>query len=121
MYKSDDDYIRDVVAVISNKWTLPVMYTLRDGAKRYSEINRSLSDMTQKVLTDTLRKMGEDQLVYRVVYPTRPPQVEYELTESGNSLLAIVILLMGWTKGHFQRLGPTPIAYEKLSPREPAR
>jgi len=104
MDRSNDEYVRETVAIIANKWTLPVLYTLRDGAKRYSEINKVLSDMTQKVLTETLRKMEENKLVTRAVYPTKPPQVEYNLTESGNALLGIIILLVDWTKGHFQRL-----------------
>jgi len=112
MDRSNDEYVRETVAIIANKWTLPVLYTLRDGAKRYSEINKVLSDMTQKVLTETLRKMEENKLISRAVYPTKPPQVEYNLTESGNALLGIIILLVDWTKGHFQRFEAVSEVYE---------
>ena len=93
-----------MVGIISSKWTLPVLYALKDGTKRYHEINKILPDMRQKVLTDTLHKLERDGLVVRAVFAAVPPKVEYELSELGNSLLQIIIALLGWTKAHVQEV-----------------
>lgn len=111
-HKSDDFYVREMVAIISSKWTLPVMYTLKDGAKRYSEVNDILPDMTQKVLTQTLKKMERNGLVKRVSFPTIPPRVEYELSELGSSLLDVIASLLGWTKLHFEHVYAAQEAYD---------
>jgi DNA-binding HxlR family transcriptional regulator len=110
--RSDDEYVREMVAIISNKWTLPVMYTLKDGTKRYGEINSILSDMTQKVLTETLHKMERNGLISRAVYPSVPPKVEYELTELGMSLLGIIVSLLNWTKDHFHHVYSAQETYD---------
>lgn len=93
-------HLRTMTTMLSSKWTLHVLYTLQDGAKRYSEINHILSDMTQKMLTDTVRKLERDGFIERTVYPVVPPRVEYRLTELGDSLVGATTLLLGWTKAH---------------------
>ena len=99
-HKNDDYHVRIMVGIISSKWTLPVMYALKDGTKRYHEVNKVLPDMREKVLTDTLRKLERDGLVARAVFAAVPPKVEYELSELGKSLLDVIITLLGWTKEH---------------------
>lgn len=102
--KNDDYHVRFMVGIISSKWTLPVMHTLKDGTKRYHEINKVLPDMKQKVLTDTLHKLERDGLIVRAVFAEVPPKVEYELSELGKSLLGVIISLLGWTKAHGQEV-----------------
>lgn len=113
--KSDDYYVQEIVTIISHKWTLPIMYSLKDGAQRYSEINALLPGITQKVLTETLRKMERNGLVERTVYPSVPPRVEYKLSELGTSLLGIIASLLDWTKMHFHHVYAAQESYDSRS------
>ena len=63
---------------------------------RYGELRKTLSDITPKMLTQTLRELEEDQLVYREVYQEVPPKVEYSLTEVGKELIPFIAYLREW-------------------------
>lgn len=82
--------------VISGKWKLKILNKLRDGAKRYSDINRNVPGLTEKMLSQQLRELEEDQIVTRTVYPEVPPRVEYELTERGLAMSDIFQSLEAW-------------------------
>lgn len=69
MEQSDGDYLRAIIALVSSKRTLPVIHTLQGGIRRYGEINRMLPDVTQKVLTETLRRLERGGLIKRTVHP----------------------------------------------------
>lgn len=91
--------IRNVLARIGDKWSLLVIYTLdrNDGpCMRFKDLQRAIPDISQKMLTVTLRTLEEDGLVNRVVYPEVPPRVEYSLTDRAMSLLPHVNALLGW-------------------------
>jgi DNA-binding HxlR family transcriptional regulator len=103
-HKNDDYHVRAMVGIISSKWTLPVLYALKDGTKRYHEINKVLPDMTQKVLTDTLRRLERNGFIGREVYAAVPPKVEYALSDLGMSLLDVIVALLGWTEEHVQEV-----------------
>jgi len=105
-------YLRTMTAMLSSKWTLQVLYVLRDDTKRYSEINHILSDMTQKMLTNTVHKLERDGFIARTVYPTVPPKVEYQLTELGESLLSAITLLLDWTKVHVHDMHTAQKTYD---------
>ncbi len=76
--------------LLSGKWTLLILCFLRKGPLRFSELLRYLPDLTQATLTKHLRKLEEDDLVLRTVYPEVPPKVEYSLTESGRKLFPVM-------------------------------
>ena len=78
------------VALIGGKWKLLIIRNLRNRAWRFNELQRDLDGISQKVLTDSLRQMIEDGLVYRKDYKQNPPKVEYGLTELGKELLPII-------------------------------
>lgn len=78
-----------VATVLSGKWTLPVVYSLKTHTRRYGEIRRHLPTATEKMLIATLRKLEKDGLVKRHLYPSVPPKVEYKLTPFGLEVLAI--------------------------------
>lgn len=91
--------IRNVLARISSKWSLLVIYTLdRTGkeAVRFKELQRAIPDISQKMLTVTLRTLEEDGYVTRTVYPEVPPRVEYALTLRTRSLLPHLNALIEW-------------------------
>lgn len=91
--------IRNILARISDKWSLLVIYTLdRSGqnAVRFKELQRAIPDISQKMLTVTLRTLEEDGYVTRTVYPEVPPRVEYALTARAHSLLPHINALIAW-------------------------
>lgn len=91
--------IRNILARISDKWSLLVVYTLdRSGkeAVRFKELQRQIPDISQKMLTVTLRTLEEDGYVTRTIYPEVPPRVEYSLTVRAKSLLPHINSLIGW-------------------------
>lgn len=93
--------IRNVLARIGDKWSLLVIFTLdRGGVMRFGELLRALPDISQKMLTVTLRTLEEDGLVARRVYPEIPPRVEYRLTPRAQSLLPHVNALIAWAGEH---------------------
>ncbi len=89
--------IRNVLARIGDKWTLLVLYTLeQEPVMRFNTLQRALPDISQKMLTLTLRTLEEDGMVSRKVYAEVPPRVEYTLTERARSLLPYVNNLTSW-------------------------
>ena len=81
---------------IGNKWKLLIVRDLLSGTKRFGELRKSLTGISQKVLTQNLRTMEEHGLVKRKVYPEVPPRVEYSLTNKGESLKIIIDALWTW-------------------------
>lgn len=91
--------IRNVLSRISDKWSMLVLYTLHEsGTVRFKELQRLLPDISQKMLTVTLRTLEEDGFVTRKVYAVVPPKVEYSMTERANSLLPHIYALTMWAK-----------------------
>ena len=90
--------IRNVLARISSKWALAVLYTLNGngGPMRFKDIEKANPDISQKMLTSTLRGLEADGLVSRTVYPEMPPRVEYALTQRGQSFMPVMRQLMDW-------------------------
>ena len=90
--------IRNVLARISSKWALAVLYTLNGngGPMRFKDIEKANPDISQKMLTSTLRGLEADGLVSRTVYPEMPPRVEYALTSRGQSFMPVMRQLMDW-------------------------
>ena len=79
-----------VQKVLSGKRKILILWYLSDGVLRFSEIKLRLPDVTQKMLTQQLRSLEEDGLIYRTVYPVVPPKVEYSLTELGKKTIPIL-------------------------------
>lgn len=88
--------IRNVLARIGDKWTLVVLYTLEKGTMRFNELYRSIPDISQKMLTSTLKVLVRDGLVERTLYAGVPPIVEYKLTSRGESLIPHINSLIDW-------------------------
>ncbi len=97
--------IRNVLARIGDKWSLLVIFTLdRMPSARFGELLRALPDISQKMLTVTLRTLEEDGLVARMAYPEIPPRVEYRLTPRAESLLPHVHALLAWAGEHMEEI-----------------
>ena len=82
--------------LISNKWKVLIIRDLLDGTKRFSELKKSINNISQKVLTSNLREMEENNLLTRKVYPEVPPRVEYTLTDIGYSLKTLLDDMDKW-------------------------
>src|SRR4051812_2941388 len=87
-----------VLARVGDKWSVFVIMMLGDGPKRFNEIKRMISGISQRMLTLTLRGLERDGLVTRTVFPTIPPRVEYELTKMGRTLLKPINALAEWSE-----------------------
>lgn len=91
--------IRNILSRLCDKWSLLVIYTLNKAATptiRFKELQREIPDISQKMLTVTLRTLEDDGYVTRTVYPEVPPRVEYALTPRTHSLLPHINALIEW-------------------------
>lgn len=88
--------IRDVLDRLGDRWTLLVLMKLQSGTKRFSVLKKQISDISPRMLAQTLRQLEYDGLVVRTAYPTIPPKVEYALTPLGRSMLKPVGALIDW-------------------------
>ena len=96
--------ISDVLARVGDKWAVLVVELLSNGPLRFTELQRSIGNISQKMLTTTLRGLERDGLVTRTVYPTIPPRVDYELTDLGRGLHEPVKALSDWARANIDRI-----------------
>ena len=93
--------IRDILCRLGDKWSMLVMITLNtNGTMRLSDIQKTISDISQRMLTVTLRTLETDGRVSRTGYAEVPPRVEYQLTETGKTLMPHIENLVGWALEH---------------------
>jgi DNA-binding HxlR family transcriptional regulator len=92
--------IKVTLDVMGGKWKPLIMYLLVDKTLRFSELQRSISKITQKMLTEQLRELEKDGLILRKVYPQVPPKVEYSMTPYGKTLLPVLETMHNWGQSH---------------------
>lgn len=90
--------VRDVLSHLGDKWSTLIIGFLGERPYRFGELRRSIPDISQRMLTQTLKDLQRDGLVDRTVFPTVPPSVEYKLTPIGRSLLAPLGILIEWAE-----------------------
>jgi DNA-binding HxlR family transcriptional regulator len=93
---ADERAIRTVLDRVGDKWSLLVVATLRNGRLRFSELQRHIPGISQRMLTLTLRQLERDGLLERTVHAEVPPRVEYELTTLGEGLIDTSVALLKW-------------------------
>lgn len=96
--------IRDVLDQIGDKWSTLFISLLGEKPHRFGELRRAVPDISQRMLTQTLRNLQRDGLVNRKVFPTLPPSVEYSLTPLGHSLLEPLSHLVRWADKHHSEI-----------------
>jgi len=89
---------RQVLDLIADKWTVLIVYALSSETRRYNELKRMIGGVTNKMLTQTLRRLEARGILHREVYPEIPPRVEYSLTPLGKSLAELVYGLIEWSE-----------------------
>ena len=111
--------IRNVLDRVGDKWSLLVLLNLEDGERRFNELRRAIGDISQRMLTETLRGLERDGYLLRTVHPVSPPMVSYELTERGRSVLVPVRGLHAWAKQTRAAIDTSRAAYDRQvnSPR----
>ena len=92
--------VETTLTLISDKWKVLILRDLTTGTKRFSELKRSVGNVTQKVLTAQLREMEANGLLTRQIYPEVPPRVEYTLTDLGRSLKPVLDAMHDWGESY---------------------
>jgi DNA-binding HxlR family transcriptional regulator len=97
-------YLRQTLDLVADKWVVAALYILSHGTKRYGELQREIGDISQRMLTRTLRDLERNGLIDRKVYPVVPPMVEYSLTPLGKTLNQVLKSLCEWSTKNFQQV-----------------
>ncbi len=109
---------RDAVELLSDKWRIPVLHVLTLGPLRYGQLQRSITGVSSKVLSETLRGMERDGLITRTLHAAVPPRVDYALTAAGQSLLSPLRELCHWARKHAPERERARRQFDKPSPSE---
>jgi len=104
--------IRDLLDRLADKWSLLVIELLGTGSRRFTELHREIDEISQRMLTLTLRHLERDGLVTRTVHPVVPPRVDYVLTDLGRGLLVAIEGLVAWTRAHRQEIAAARSGYD---------
>lgn len=95
--------IRNVLSRVGDKWSMLILFTLENHPTiRFKELQRNIPDISQKMLTATLKVLEADGFISREVFPEVPPRVEYALTEKGKSLLPLIDNLLTWASNNME-------------------
>ena len=103
-FNADTCPIRNVLDRLGDKWTMLILVALAAGPCRFGALNRSLPDISKRMLTQTLRDLQRDGLATRHVFPTRPPQVEDRLSSLGRSVLQPLSALVDWAEHNYPEI-----------------
>jgi len=96
--------VRNVLDQLADKWSVLIISALAERPYRFGELKREIGDISQRMLTQTLRDLQSDGLVEREVFPTTPPSVEYRLSPMGTSFLAPLSVLVDWALNHHPQI-----------------
>jgi DNA-binding HxlR family transcriptional regulator len=112
---------RRVLNLIADRWTALVIYALDGETRRYSELEKLIGGISQKMLTQTLRNLERDGIVARTVYPVVPPHVEYALTPLGTTLIEALRSLCLWAQENLDAVEAARQLHEQQARREGGR
>lgn len=97
--------IRNILCRMSDKWSLLILNTLNQNeVLRYKDIKSAIPDISQKMLSGTLKRLEEDKLIKRKMYPEIPPRVEYSLTKTGKELMPALAMMIEWALENFEEI-----------------
>ena len=94
--------VEATLELIGGKYKALILWHLAEGKLRFSELRKAVPRATPKMLTQQLRELETDQLIHREVYPVIPPKVEYSLTDTGRSLMPILVAMRDWGAGYLR-------------------
>ena len=96
--------VRDVIDHLGDKWSTLLLIALANGPLRFGALRRTVPDISQRMLTQTLRDLQRDGLIGRQVFPTKPPSVEYSLSPLGTTLLEPLAQLVRWAERNHDQI-----------------
>lgn len=106
--------VRNVVARFGDKWSLLVLLVINgSGPVRFNELGRLIPDISTRVMSGTLKTLEADGLINRKVYAQVPPKVEYSLTETGKSLVPLIMQLTEWAQANMKNVMRHRSEYEQ--------
>lgn len=108
--------LAEALSRVGDKWSIIVVMELAEQPRRFSEVRRAISGISQKMLAATLRGLERDGFVSRTVYPTKPPSVEYALTDLGGELVVPIKALGTWVIDNVQRIEGARERYDGAQP-----
>jgi DNA-binding HxlR family transcriptional regulator len=108
-------HLRQALDLIADKWVVAVLYVLSQDTRRYGELQREIGNISQRMLTRTLRDLERNGLVGRKVYLVVPPMVEYSLTPLGETLSQVLKELCDWSTENFHDVEAARIDYDSQS------
>lgn len=110
--------IRETLSRVGDKWSILTITILSDAPLRFNELRRQIEGISQRMLTRTLRTLERDGLVTRTVTPTKPPSVEYALTDLGHTLLEPVRTLVTWTQTNHPQISAAQERFDRVNAKE---
>jgi len=113
-----DDEVRCLLHQIADKWTVLVMALLEQGPQRFTALRRGIGEVSQKMLTQTLRGLERNGLVQRTVFAQVPPRVEYSLTALGQTLCEPLAAIRRWAEAHLEETQAARVAYDEIIQKE---
>ncbi len=102
--------------VLEGRWKILIIQELLRGVRRFSELKRALNKITHKILTQKLRELEKDGVVYRVAYPEVSPRVDYALTPSGQAMLPVLGAMHDWGTQYLNEKSESNALVEKNGP-----
>ncbi|MGJ5641088.1 winged helix-turn-helix transcriptional regulator [Formosa sp. S-31] len=113
-FETDNCPIRHVLDKIGDKWSILILMVLDSNeVLRFNELHQNIGDISQKMLSVSLKNLEADGLIHRKVYPQIPPKVEYRLTDLAKSLLPHIEALSNWSKTHMETIVQNRARYNK--------
>jgi DNA-binding HxlR family transcriptional regulator len=101
--------------VLYGKWKMRLLWFIKQGHKRPSELQRKVPDASRRVLNVQLKELEDHELISKVVYPVVPPKVEYNLTEFGETLIPVIAAIGQWGDSNEERLRSLILAQSELN------
>ena len=117
----DNCPVEATLELIGGKYKALILWHLSEKKLRFSELRKVITSATPKMLTQQLRELEANALIHREVFPVIPPKVEYSLTETGRSLMPILVAMRDWGAGYLRKkdlepccfmMGTEPIAHK---------
>ena len=100
--------VEATLELIGGKYKALILWHLSDGKLRFSELRKAIKNATPKMLTQQLRELESDDLIHREVFPVIPPKVEYSLTDTGHSLMPILMAMRDWGASYLRTKNQEP-------------
>lgn len=111
MDKKENCPVEATLELIGGKYKALILWHLSEKKLRFSELKKVITNATPKMLTQQLREQEANALIHREVYPVIPPKVEYSLTETGKSLLPILVAMRDWGAGYLRKKDVEPCCF----------